>query len=269
LVRLGADILFCLPDLISIKLLGPKPQEDANAERCPAFIRSANRIPGLATSVGSPNTSSVGRIHPRRPISQSLFHDVHSNGGIGLTQSGSDFHDDHDLDFTAEDFESAMLDRELDEVRLGGGVNVATSSQGFSSSSSPFQNNRPGLWTPHASSSRHSTATAFSSSSAQNSASSSFSTFQSSSNSGRPTKKKQDRTEKRESKSPEPASPLSQAELGDYLVGWNRYCPSLRMVQIDRRWWWERRFAGDPWALHVVKRSSSSNKGKEREGTFA
>lgn len=219
--------------------------------------------------MGSPNTSSVGRIHPRRPISQSMFHDVHSTGGVGLIQSGSDFHDDHDLDFNAEDFESAMLDREQDEVRLGeGGVNVATSSQSFSSSASTFQSNRPGLWTSHASSSRQS-------SNAQDSASSSFSTFRSSvsSNSQRPSvfAKKQDRTEKRESKSSdsfEPASPLSQSELGDYLVGWNRYCPSLRTVQIDRRWWWERRFVGDPWALHVVKKSSS-NKGKEREGSFA
>ncbi|KAH6885682.1 hypothetical protein BKA70DRAFT_1337080 [Coprinopsis sp. MPI-PUGE-AT-0042] len=36
-------------------------------------------------------------------------------------------------------------------------------------------------------------------------------------------------------------------DLGDYLVGWNRHCPSLRIVQIDHEVVWTRRFDGDSW----------------------
>ena len=52
---------------------------------------------------------------------------------------------------------------------------------------------------------------------------------------------------------PEPAeapvstSPLDFSDLGDYLMGWNRYCKSLRFVQIDPLKAWERRFEGDAW----------------------
>jgi hypothetical protein len=52
---------------------------------------------------------------------------------------------------------------------------------------------------------------------------------------------------------PEPAempvstSALDVSDLGDYLMGWNRYCKSLRFVQIDPLKAWERRFEGDAW----------------------
>ena len=60
-------------------------------------------------------------------------------------------------------------------------------------------------------------------------------------------------TENEEPAEPEPAevpvspSPLDFSDLGDYLMGWNRYCKSLRFVQIDPLKAWERRFEGDSW----------------------
>lgn len=42
-------------------------------------------------------------------------------------------------------------------------------------------------------------------------------------------------------------SALDYSDLGDYLMGWNRYCKSLRFVQIDPHRAWERRFEGDIW----------------------
>ena len=35
-------------------------------------------------------------------------------------------------------------------------------------------------------------------------------------------------------------------------MGWNRYCKSLRFVQIDPLKAWERRFEGDSWAEIVI-----------------
>lgn len=219
--------------------------------------------------MGPPNTCSLGRLHPRGPISQSLLHDVL---GLGPTDSGSEYHEARDLDFNAEDFE-AMLDRELDETPQCVGMSShSTASHGFSSSASTFQSNRPDVlsWNAPASSSRHSSA-ASTSSTPNIAGPSSLSTSPSSgpSNSRRAgaVSKKQDPREDSQSSSNRssiPASPLSQAELGDYLIGWSRYCPSLRVVQIDHRWWWERRFAGDPWILHVV-RNSEKGKGPSYE----
>ena len=40
---------------------------------------------------------------------------------------------------------------------------------------------------------------------------------------------------------------LEHSDLGDYLVGWNRYCRSLRHVQLAWGSWWERKFEGDRW----------------------
>jgi len=37
------------------------------------------------------------------------------------------------------------------------------------------------------------------------------------------------------------------ADLKDYLVGWNRYCPKLRTVQLTSVAVWRRRFEGDTW----------------------
>ncbi|KDR65923.1 hypothetical protein GALMADRAFT_259983 [Galerina marginata CBS 339.88] len=42
---------------------------------------------------------------------------------------------------------------------------------------------------------------------------------------------------------------LEHGDLKDYLVGWNRYCRSLRRVQLDRRVWWGRRWEGDGWVV--------------------
>jgi len=39
-----------------------------------------------------------------------------------------------------------------------------------------------------------------------------------------------------------------EEDLQDYLVGWNRHCPSLRVVQMERGWYWMRRFDGDVWS---------------------
>ena len=46
---------------------------------------------------------------------------------------------------------------------------------------------------------------------------------------------------------------LQEADLRDYLFGWNRYCKSLRCVQLSREAFWERRFVGDKWAERVVE----------------
>ncbi|KAF9552121.1 hypothetical protein CPC08DRAFT_303641 [Agrocybe pediades] len=40
---------------------------------------------------------------------------------------------------------------------------------------------------------------------------------------------------------------MDHGELPDYLLGWNRYCRSLRHVQLSPKVWWERRFEGDRW----------------------
>ena len=58
---------------------------------------------------------------------------------------------------------------------------------------------------------------------------------------------------------------ISQADLRDYLIGWSRYCPSLRIVRIDHRWWWERKFVDDRWVLKVCGKEESVEKGKERD----
>ncbi|KAJ3571460.1 hypothetical protein NP233_g3745 [Leucocoprinus birnbaumii] len=42
------------------------------------------------------------------------------------------------------------------------------------------------------------------------------------------------------------------ADLKDYLVGWNRYCPRLRTVQLTSVSVWHRRFEGDPWLEKAV-----------------
>lgn len=55
------------------------------------------------------------------------------------------------------------------------------------------------------------------------------------------------------------ALPVSQADLGNYLVGWSRYCKSLRIVQFDYWRWWERKFVNDRWILQA------SEKGKDSE----
>ncbi len=60
-------------------------------------------------------------------------------------------------------------------------------------------------------------------------------------------------------------SAISQADLRDYLIGWSRYCASLRIVKIDHRWWWERKFVGDQWVLKVCEKGERVEKGKERE----
>ena len=45
----------------------------------------------------------------------------------------------------------------------------------------------------------------------------------------------------------EPDHILMKGDLKDYLGGWNRYCKSLRHVQVEKSRWWERKFDGDPW----------------------
>jgi hypothetical protein len=197
-----------------------------------------------------------------------VFHNVLIGGELG---TGSEYSDNHDLDFNSDDLESTGLDGEQDEVRFGGVANAHvmpphSTSHGFPPSALPFQSNRPGLlsWNASRRSSAASSSTA--------PIITSFSPLRT------PVfrragvfAKKQGRAERnsRSSDKPESASPLSQAELGDYLIGWSRYCASLRVVQIDHRWWWERRFAGDQWAFHVHHDSARTNdKGKEREGAF-
>jgi hypothetical protein len=38
-----------------------------------------------------------------------------------------------------------------------------------------------------------------------------------------------------------------EEDLGDYLVGWNRHCRSLRVVQMEPGVVWVRRYEGDGW----------------------
>ncbi|KDR65932.1 hypothetical protein GALMADRAFT_1214865 [Galerina marginata CBS 339.88] len=45
---------------------------------------------------------------------------------------------------------------------------------------------------------------------------------------------------------------LEHGDLKDYLIGWNRYCRSLRRVQLDREVGWGRRWEGDVWGVVVV-----------------
>ena len=46
---------------------------------------------------------------------------------------------------------------------------------------------------------------------------------------------------------------LEEADLRDYLIGWNRYCTNLRCVQVNKEVLWERRFVGDKWVERVVE----------------
>jgi len=49
-----------------------------------------------------------------------------------------------------------------------------------------------------------------------------------------------------------PVPVLDEADLRDYLIGWNRYCPNLRCMQVNKEVLWERRFVGDKWVERVV-----------------
>ncbi|KAF9524624.1 hypothetical protein CPB83DRAFT_886171 [Crepidotus variabilis] len=70
-------------------------------------------------------------------------------------------------------------------------------------------------------------------------------------------------------------SQSAQSELGDYLIGWSRYCRSLRTVQIEEGWYWDRRFEGDRWVLRgrtgtsdsdiAASKGNGSWKGKEKQ----
>ncbi|KDR65921.1 hypothetical protein GALMADRAFT_217303 [Galerina marginata CBS 339.88] len=42
---------------------------------------------------------------------------------------------------------------------------------------------------------------------------------------------------------------LQHGDLKDYLIGWNRYCRSLRRVQLDRDVYWGRKWEGDAWVV--------------------
>ncbi|KDR65924.1 hypothetical protein GALMADRAFT_232806 [Galerina marginata CBS 339.88] len=44
---------------------------------------------------------------------------------------------------------------------------------------------------------------------------------------------------------------LEHGDLKDYLVGWNRYCKSLRRVQLDRHVCWVRKWEGNAWVIVV------------------
>ena len=245
MVRLGADILFCLPDLVSIKLLGSS-----------APIGSSNSFAGLGTGTGPPPTSNPGHIHPHSRVS--TFHNVFNGGELG---AGSESND-NELD---DDF--LRLDGEHGEGRLGASSSSAVPLRSAPSHTfSSFQSSRPGLlsWNPGSMSRR---SASFSTASPSSSPPTFRSSVSSCSRRTGVSAKNQVRVERQNSNyKPEPSSPLSQAELGDYLIGWSRYCQSLRVVQIDHRWWWERRFVGDQWALHVCQEvARNKDKGKERE----
>ncbi|KAJ3505217.1 hypothetical protein NLJ89_g7534 [Agrocybe chaxingu] len=54
---------------------------------------------------------------------------------------------------------------------------------------------------------------------------------------------------------------LEHADLKDYLIGWNRYCKALRVVQLERASWWERRFEGDRWNELEVRKPQQETVG--------
>ena len=55
----------------------------------------------------------------------------------------------------------------------------------------------------------------------------------------------EDHVEEREESPPR----MEHHELKDYLLGWNRYCKSLRCVQLHESACWVRRFEGDAWTV--------------------
>lgn len=56
------------------------------------------------------------------------------------------------------------------------------------------------------------------------------------------------------------------ADLKDYLVGWNRYCPRLRTVQLTSVSLWRRRFEGDPWVEKAVDPPVPVRPNAQRQG---
>ncbi|EKM82257.1 hypothetical protein AGABI1DRAFT_105546 [Agaricus bisporus var. burnettii JB137-S8] len=55
------------------------------------------------------------------------------------------------------------------------------------------------------------------------------------------------------------------ADLKDYLVGWNRYCPMLRTVQLTSVAVWHRRFEGDPWIEKTIEPAPSTRNTSSRQ----
>ena len=56
-------------------------------------------------------------------------------------------------------------------------------------------------------------------------------------------------------------------DLADYLVGWNRHCPRLRVVQMEHGLMWVRRFDGDVWTPVVEKDGSANGNGGGASGS--
>lgn len=73
-----------------------------------------------------------------------------------------------------------------------------------------------------------------------------------------------------EEENPGPGDAMSTlfdpADLKDYLVGWNRYCPMLRTVQLTSVSIWHRRFEGDPWVEKTVEPPPSTRNNAPRQG---
>ncbi|KAG2003561.1 hypothetical protein CC2G_004154 [Coprinopsis cinerea AmutBmut pab1-1] len=56
-------------------------------------------------------------------------------------------------------------------------------------------------------------------------------------------------------------------DLADYLVGWNRHCPRLRVVQMEHGLMWVRRFDGDVWTPVVEKDGNANGNGGGASGS--
>jgi hypothetical protein len=52
-------------------------------------------------------------------------------------------------------------------------------------------------------------------------------------------------------------TPFDDTDFESYLLGWNRYCPKLRYVQLKRGSAWVRRFEGDAWVERAVVKEDS------------
>ena len=246
-MRMGADILFCLPELRTIRLLGPRPSDG------PVTRRSVTS----AGAISAGNSGSHRNAHMFPPyLSISQPHTYYDEGGHWATQVPTVMQfSQHDMVDGLETYESYSSDKLPDEGPVHGGefannlvydncrrYRLADMTRDTTSLPSPTPT-RISLGTPSGSS---------------------FSVSPALNNKPRPMPPRNTNAFHHD---PMPLT-SSQAELGDYLIGWSRYCRSLRVVQIDHQWWWERGFDGDQWMLQRVQeddKSKRTEKGKERE----
>lgn len=251
-MRMGADILFCLPELRTIKLLGPRPSDGLAARR-------SSTSSGAISADGS---GSHHNAHIQSPLHLSVsqpstYYDTSDEGGHWATEAPTvPQFPQQDMVDGLETYESYSSDKMPEE----GPVHGREFANSLHDNHRRYRSADTTWDTP-----------SLSTSLGAPSGSLLFSVSPVFNNKPRPIPWRKANAFHPRAEPPKcDLLPLtsSQAELGDYLIGWSRYCQSLRVVQIDHQWWWERRFDGDQWTLKRVQeddKSKRTEKGKERE----